>query len=76
MYIYKSEILWVGTKLWSDKANEQDIAVLDDLLNQRSKEGWELVTYDYMATGTQIRGAFVITYRRMEQNSIEEKTED
>ena len=56
MYIYKTEILKVGTKFWSDKANE--------LLNTRSVEGWELVTYDYMATSSQIKGAFIITFRK------------
>ena len=64
MYTYKTEILKVSTKFWSDKANEEDIAVLDQLLNERYMEGWELVTYDYMATSSQIRGAFVITFRR------------
>ena len=62
MYIYKSEILTVGTKWISDKADEDDIAVLDQLLNERSADGWELVTYDYMATSTQIKGAFVVTF--------------
>ncbi len=64
MYIYKSEILKVGSKLWSDKANEDDLVLLDELINQRASEGWELVTYDYMATSTQVRGAFVLTFRR------------
>ncbi|MCI9581628.1 MAG: DUF4177 domain-containing protein [Oscillospiraceae bacterium] len=64
MYIYKSEILTVGTKWISDKADEDDIAVLDQLLNERSADGWELVTYDYMATSTQIKGAFVVTFRK------------
>ena len=64
MYFYKTEILPVGMKLWSDKANEQDAAELDQLLNTRSAEGWELVTYDYMATSSQIKGAFIITFRR------------
>lgn len=64
MCIYKSEILTVGTKWISDKADEDDIAVLDQLLNERSADGWELVTYDYMATSTQIKGAFVVTFRK------------
>ncbi len=64
MNTYKTEILKVGTKFWSDKANEKDITELDELLNQRYAEGWELVTYDYMATSSQIRGAFVITFRK------------
>ncbi len=64
MYRYKTEILFVSTKFWSDKANEKDAAELDELLNQRSREGWELVTYDYMATSSQIKGAFIVTFRR------------
>lgn len=69
MYIYKTEILTVGTKIWSDKANEKDIVILDDLLNKRADEGWELVTYDYMATSTQVKGAFVITFRKNKNNN-------
>ena len=65
MYQYKSEILWVSTKWLSDKASDEDAAVLDELLNRRAAEGWELVTYDYMATGIQIKGAFIITFRRL-----------
>ena len=64
MYTYKTEILKVSTKMWSDKANMEDAAELDELLNQRAAEGWELVTYDYMATSVQIRGAFIITFRK------------
>ena len=64
MYIYKTEILRVGVKFWSDKANEKDASELDALLNQRSREGWELATYDYMATSSQIKGAFIVTFRR------------
>ena len=64
MYQYKTEILTVSTKFFSDKADEKDASVLDELLNKRASEGWELVTYDYMATSTQIKGAFIITFKR------------
>ena len=64
MYYYKSEILMVGTKFWSDKANDKDAAELDELLNTRAKEGWELASYDYMATSSQIKGAFIVTFRK------------
>ena len=64
--MYKTEILKVGLKFWSDKANETDASELDELLNHRAAEGWELVTYDYMATSSQIRGAFIITFRKKE----------
>ena len=54
----------MGIKRFSDKANEDDAAELDELLDRRAAEGWELVTYDYMATSVQIKGAFNITFRR------------
>lgn len=64
MYTYRTENLPVSTKFFSDKADQKDISILDDLLNQRASEGWELVTYDYMATSMQIKGAFVVTFRK------------
>lgn len=66
MYIYKTEILTVGTKWFSDKADANDTAILDRLINERAAEGWELVTYDYMATSVQVQGAFVITFRKQQ----------
>ncbi|MCD7906216.1 MAG: DUF4177 domain-containing protein [Clostridium sp.] len=64
MYIYKTEILKVSIKWFSDKADRGDIAMLDELINEKAADGWELVTYNYMATSTQIKGAFVITFRK------------
>jgi ferritin-like protein len=61
MYTYKTEILTVGTKWLSDKADANDVAMLDNLINERAAE---LVTYDYMATSMQIKGAFVVTFRK------------
>lgn len=66
MYIYKTEILPTSKKCFSDKANEDDISLLDELINERATNGWELVTYDYMATSMQIKGAFVITFRKQQ----------
>ena len=45
-------------------ASAEDILMLDKLINERASDGWELVTYDYMATSTQIKGAFVVTFRK------------
>lgn len=64
MVAYKTEILKVGTKLWSDKADARDAAQLDELLNTRAAQGWELAAYDYMATSYQVKGAFIITFRK------------
>lgn len=66
MYIYKTEILTVSTKWFSDKANGSDASMLDELINERAADGWELVTYDYMATSVQIKGAFVVTFKKQQ----------
>lgn len=65
MYIYKTEILTVSAKLFSDKANRSDIDLLDQLINKKSEEGWELANYDYMATSSQIKGSFIVTFRKL-----------
>jgi len=64
MFEYKTEVLKTGVKWFSDKASEADVAVLNDLINERAAEGWELVTYSYMATTMQVRGATLITFRK------------
>jgi len=64
MFEYKTEILVASTKLFSDKADMADVIALDRLLNARAEEGWELVTYSYMATSMQMRGATLITFKR------------
>ena len=64
MYQYQTEVLKVSLKVFTNKATDSDIAMLDELINQRAQEGWELVTYDYMATSTQIQGAFLVTFRK------------
>lgn len=66
MYIYKTELLTVGKKWFSDKADEKDLVILDRFINEKAADGWELVTYDYMATAVQIRGTFVITFRKQQ----------
>lgn len=64
MYIYKTEVLYTKTKWITDKAEESDIKELNDLINKRSQEGWELVTYSYMSTSMQLRGATLITFKK------------
>ncbi|MGH1648655.1 DUF4177 domain-containing protein [Enterococcus gilvus] len=64
MFEYKTEILYTKTKWTTDKAQEDDISELNDLFNKRSKEGWELVTYSYMSTSLQLKGATLITFKK------------
>ena len=64
MYEYKTEILTTGFKWFSDKANEADIEQFNERFEERCAEGWELVTYSYMATPMQVKGALLVTYRK------------
>ena len=67
MYIYQSEILDTVLK-WGpkDSANEKDVAALDELINQRTAEGWEFVAYSYMANVMSTRSAILVTFRKAE----------
>lgn len=65
MYKYKSEILYTKTKWLTDKAESDDLQELDDLINKRAQEGWELATYSYMSTSIQFKGATLITFKKL-----------
>lgn len=68
MYIYKTEILDAKMKLFSDKANSEDVQELDKLLNLRASEGWELVTYSYMATALSSKGSTLVTFKKLKED--------
>ena len=64
MFEYKSEVLTTTIKLWGDSASETDVSNLDALINRRTAEGWEFVTYSYMANVTRWRSAILVTFRK------------
>ena len=64
MYEYKTEVISTEVKLFSDKASESDIQKFNQIITERCSDGWELVTYSYMATSLQVRGALLVTYKR------------
>ncbi|MDR3037492.1 MAG: DUF4177 domain-containing protein [Coriobacteriales bacterium] len=64
MFEYKTEVLKTGVKWLTDKAHEADVTELNNLITERASEGWELVTYSYMAVTLQIKGATLITFKR------------
>ena len=64
MYEYKTELLDTNVKWFKDSADEKDITMLDELLNKRAKEGWELVTYSYMINVFGFKSVFSITFKR------------
>lgn len=68
MWKYKSEILFTKTKWVSDKVEDRDLLALDQLFNERIKEGWELATYSYMSTSMQVKGATLITFRKWQED--------
>ena len=61
MYDYKTEIISTGFKLFSDKASEADAQEFNQLFVDRCVDGWELVTYSYMATSL---SALLVTFRK------------
>lgn len=65
MFEYKTELLESGIK-WglNDSADNKDISKLDELLNEKAKEGWELVTYSYMTNTAGFKSVFAITFKR------------
>lgn len=65
MFEYKSDVLYTKTKWLTDKAEPDDVQELDNLINKRAQQGWELVTYSYMSTFFQIKGATLITFKRL-----------
>lgn len=64
MWTYKSEVLETSVKWFKDSASSEDLERLEDLINHRAKEGWELVTHSYMANVLATRSAILITFRK------------
>ena len=61
-----------------DEDVESDFPQLDDLLNRRAAEGWELVTYTHVAGKYTAIGHYLLTFRKeiTEEEPCEERTCD
>jgi len=68
MYEYKTEILQVskrGFVVASQKTLEEDVAVLDDLINAKAADGWELVTYLFTDVNLYAKATgILVTFRK------------
>jgi uncharacterized protein YgiM (DUF1202 family) len=64
MYEYKTEVIKTEVKWFSDKASDSDVEKFNQIISERCIDGWELVTYSYMATTMQVKGALLVTFRR------------
>ena len=58
------ELLTVGTKWFSDKADAADLAILDKRINERAAEGWGTRHIRLYGDLHADQGAFVITFRK------------
>ena len=63
---YKSEVLKVSFKLITSSISESEVVKMDELINQRAKEGWELVTYSFMGGGggSGLGGGILLTFKK------------
>lgn len=64
MYEYKTELLNTRIKFLTNSADLKDIEKLDELINRRASEGWELVTYSYMVNSDNLKSVFSVTFKR------------
>ena len=64
MFVYRSELLTTSIKWWNHIANYEDMARLDDLLNKRAADGWELVAHSYMPNFFSFHDAILVTFRK------------
>ena len=64
MYEYRSETLKKGIRWVKGAATEADASNLDELLNERAAEGWELVAYAYTGELANVSVTMLITFRK------------
>ena len=70
MYTYKSEVIDTELK-WGfrDSASPKDVEKLDELINKKAEEGWELVEYSYMSNAFGFRSAILVTFKKKKEKS-------
>ena len=64
MYEYKTEIVSKGIRWVRGRASETDASGLDELLNERAQEGWELVAYAFTTEVLNLAAAMMITFKK------------
>lgn len=67
MYEYKTETITLKYKwIEGEYVKEEDLKIMDEAFNLNQKDGWELVTYDYLTSDRKIKDQTVIlaTFRR------------
>ena len=64
MFEYKTELFGTGLKLgFRDNATEAELSQLDEFIMKKEAEGWEFVTYSFMAISFGARSFFAVTFQ-------------
>ena len=61
---YESEVVRVSFKLIKASIKEDEISQLDEVINKRASQGWELVTYAFMGGDGSLGRGILITFRK------------
>ena len=62
---YRSEIIKASYRFLKSSINEDEVVEMDKVINQRSREGWELVAYSFMGgSGGDIGKGILITFKK------------
>ena len=67
MYEYKTEKIALSYKMIEGEyIKDKDLVLMDEVFNSNQKEGWELITYDYLRADNRIKESAIIlaTFRR------------
>jgi len=60
MFKYESMVLDASGSI-KMKLGTKDISILDEVINKRAADGWELVTYSYSVSGV---AQFLVTFKK------------
>ena len=65
MVMYKSEMMKVSFKLITSSITSEETVQLDELINRRYKEGWDLISYTFMGgSGGGWGRGILLTFKR------------
>ena len=57
------------SKWVKDSASPKDVEKLDELINKRAEEGWELAEYSYMVNTFGLHSAILVTFKKKKEKS-------
>jgi hypothetical protein len=61
-------VLKISFKLFKASVNASEVGELDNLINKRASEGWELVTYSFMGGADNMANGVLLTFKKDPKN--------